>query len=181
MNHTLTLTCSSSSGHVAGFRWYSGSQQLRYMKDSVHIVRESSSSSMLVIKRFSHNSTANYTCEINDELHGTISKSVMVPLSTDLYFTRDIGTVSVKSNDSVTIVCLYAGGKGPVSVEWHRSGRSLVSTNEISVTSNSLTIKSFKEEQEGSYSCSAKDSTNSRISQNFTLSLISKLFTSTPY
>lgn len=169
LNHTFTLTCSSSSIHDPEFKWYNGSFLLSKTDAGITIVAHGTSSTLTITHYMT--STSVLLCVSGDGLGRSNNVSTVVTLSNKLYLTREIGEqrVEERKGDQLQVECPIAGGIGDLMVRWYFGNTLLVNSTQYVINSRFLTFQSLNRTMDGQYRCVGKDSGLQVVSASFKL------------
>ena len=179
LNHSLTLTCTTTSTHTPQLSWYNGSTELLSSNSRYRIIKASSGQSSLVITHFSEGDSRTRTvfhCRTNDSLSRVTDRSISVELSTELYLTRPLREqLCVHENVTLTVTCSVAGGTGSVLVRWYHDKRAVANSSQVTVRDRNITFHPVKRTMDGSYRCVATDAASQTITNPFILSVYGEL------
>lgn len=174
----ITLVCTSSSPYAPTFTWALEGGSL----PSTAVSSCEQGCSRLTVTRPTDSDLGNYSCTVNDSVHATQTRSVLVRESDELYFrSANCNATTVDASfvlgEQVELECVVGGAASAVanvSFVWFRGDEKLDSSlDRVSVTTEGerasmLVIEAATvDEDEAVYLCRVEDSSGTTIDLNF--------------
>ncbi len=181
LNHTLDVTCHTNTSG-AYFVWKNGSQEISSNQKT--FISTVGLSSILSIKAFTEHDAGDYWCAVKSPAHVTVTQTFTVTLSDGIYLLWDVENPAGINQDTVTLVCPVAGGKGGLNTTWYRNDTPVTSRdkntgmyvgeNEEGQPQLFITLLDLLHEYD-TFTCETRDSTGASFKKQFKVVVESEL------